>query len=211
MERTETQRAGVQNTPIWIFGFIALILGLFLYSFLAPATLSDEKLRTLGYYGFKPTREILDFELVNHKGEVVTLEQLRGTWSLIFFGFTSCPEFCPTTLAVLDRAMEVVEQQPQVIMVSVDPEFDTVAQLEHYVPSFNKEFIGYTGEFEQIVNLATQLNATFGRVPGREPETYTVDHSISIAVVDPEGRYAGIIKAPHQARKISQILDSVML
>ena len=107
--------------------------------------------------------------------------------------------------------MEVVKKKPQVIMVSVDPDFDTVAQLEHYVPSFNKEFIGYTGEFEQIASLATQLNAAFGRVPGREPETYTVDHSISIAVIDPEGRYTGIIKAPHQAQKISQILDSVML
>ena len=211
MERTQTQQTGVQNTLLWILGFIALILGLFLYSFLAPSALSEEKLRSLGYFGFQPTREISDFDLVNHAGEMVTLEQLKGTWSLIFFGFTSCPEFCPTTLGVLNRAMKEVEEKPQIIMVSVDPDFDTVERLARYVPSFNKEFIGYTGEYEQVVSLATQLNVAFGRVPGREPETYTVDHSVSIAVVDPEGRYAGIIKAPHQTRKISQILNSLML
>jgi protein SCO1/2 len=210
MGQTLEQKAGIENTLIWIFGIIALILGLFLYNFLSPGGLSEERLRQLGYYGFKPTREISNFELVNHKGETVTLEQLKGNWSLIFFGFTSCPEFCPTTLGVLNRAMEEVRQKPQIIMVSVDPEFDTVAQLAHYVPSFNKEFVGYTGDFEQIATLATELNVAFGRVPGREPETYTVDHSISIALVDAQGRYAGIIKAPHQAQKISQILDSVM-
>ncbi len=210
-EKTPEQVAGIRNTLIVTLGLIGMILGLFFYSFTAPRTLSDEALKGMGYYGFPQAREIKPFSLTDHTGETVTAENLKGQWQLMFFGFTYCPDICPTTMGVLNRAIADLPTKPQVIMVSVDPERDTPEVLARYVPSFNPEFVGYTGTFDDIVGLATNVNIAFGKVPGKEPGTYTMDHAASIVVVDPEGRYAGFIKAPHQATEISQIMSSLMM
>ena len=199
----------VRNTLIWISGFIALILGLFLYNFLAPKQLTEMQYQELGYFGFTERREIRPFQLVDQDGDSVGLSSLKGRWSLLFFGFTYCPDICPTTLGVLNQAMKKIETPPSVILVSVDPERDTPSLLKQYMVSFNPSFKGYTGEFDQIVGLATNLNVAFGKVPGPQPGTYLVDHSASIVVVSPEGKYAGFIKAPHQAEKIATIVNSL--
>jgi len=209
-ERTPEQIQGIRNTLIWTLGLIGLTLGLFVYSLLGPKTLSDEALKGLGYYGFPEARQIKPFNLVDHRGEQVDVSDLRGNWQLMFFGFTFCPDICPTTMGVLNRAVSKMEIAPQVIMVSVDPERDTVEALARYVPSFNPDFMGYTGTFDNIVGLATNLNIAFGKVPSKEPGSYTMDHATSIVVIDPEGRYAGFIKAPHQAPNIRQIMTTLM-
>lgn len=201
--------SGVRNTLIWLLGFIALVLGLFFYSFFSARTLSDEQYQELGYYGFPEPRTIGAFSLVNQDGEEVTEANLKGEWSLLFFGFTFCPDICPTTMGVLARAMDRLEDPPQVILVSVDPERDTPEALANYVPGFDPAFKGYTGEFDEIVKFATQVNVAFGKVPGDEPGTYTIDHSASIVVVNPEGQYAGFIKAPHNALNIARIMQSL--
>lgn len=209
-EKTPEQIQGIRNTLIWTLGFIGLMLGLFIYTILAPKALSDEALLELGYYGFPESRLIEPFDLIDQNGDSVSVSNLKGQWQLMFFGFTFCPDICPTTMAVLNRAVNAMETPPQVIMVSVDPERDTPKALSRYVPVFNPDFIGYTGEFDEIVGLATNVNIAFGKVPGREPGTYTVDHAGSIVVVDPQGRYAGFIKSPHQAQHISQIMSTLM-
>ncbi|MFN3237176.1 MAG: SCO family protein, partial [Pseudomonadales bacterium] len=173
--------------------------------------LSEDALRNLGYYGFPQAREIKPFNLTDHHGNPVSEQDLKGEWQLMFFGFTFCPDICPTTMGVLNRAIAELPTKPQVVMVTVDPERDTPEALARYVPSFNPEFVGYTGTFDDIVGLATNVNIAFGKVPGKEPGTYTMDHAASIVVVDPQGRYAGFIKAPHQATNISQIMASLML
>ena len=199
----------VRNTLIWISGFIALILGLFLYSFLAPKQLSEMQYQELGYFGFTKGREIRPFQLTDQNSESVGLSALKGQWSLLFFGFTYCPDICPTTLGVLNQAMKKVEKRPRVILVSVDPERDTPELLKQYLVGFNPLFQGYTGEFDQIVGLATNVNVAFGKVPGPAPGTYLVDHSASMVVVSPQGEYVGFIKAPHQAEKIATIVNSL--
>ncbi len=209
VEKSPDQIKGIRNTLIWTFGFMALVLGLFFSNFLAPKGISETELRELGYYGFPSPREIEDFQLFDQTGSPVSLENLKGQYSLVFFGFTYCPDVCPTTMGVLRRAMAHMQTRPQVIMISVDPERDTPEVLARYVPSFDPEFIGYTGEFDQIANLATQVNVAFGKVPGKMPNTYTVDHSANLVVIDPNGRYAGFIKAPHQALNIARIMDEL--
>ena len=189
--RTPEQVKGIRNTLIWTLGLIGLFLGLFISSFLAPKTLSADALKELGYYGFPEAREIRPFKLIDHRGNPVGNANLVGEWQLMFFGFTFCPDICPT-------------------MVSVDPERDTPEALSRYVPSFNPAFMGYTGTFDNIVGLATNVNIAFGKVPGKEPGTYTMDHAASIVVIDPTGRYAGFIKSPHQADHISQIMSTLM-
>lgn len=201
---------GIRRTLIGLAGIIALVLGLFFSSVMTPKPLSQQQLYELGYFSFDKARKISPFSLVNNSGEAVSLAQFKGQWSLLFFGFTSCPDICPTTLGVLNRAVVELPVKPQVIMVSVDPERDSAAVLNQYVPSFNPEFIGYTGETDQVAQLATELNVAFGKVPGYEPDTYTVDHSATIVVINPAGGYQGFIKSPHQALKITQILNSLM-
>jgi hypothetical protein len=125
--------SGVRNTLIWLLGFIALVLGLFFYSFFSARTLSDEQYQELGYYGFPEPRTISAFSLVNHNGEAVSEANFKGDWSLLFFGFTFCPDVCPTTMGVLARTMDRLEQRPQVILVSVDPERDTPEALQYCV------------------------------------------------------------------------------
>jgi protein SCO1 len=198
---------GVRNTLLWIVAFIALLLG----SLAANLTLrspTDDQLREWGYYSFDAPRRLQHFSLLNQYGQPVDERSLTGEWSLLFFGFTFCPDVCPTTLSVLNEAVQAMPVQPRVILVSVDPERDTPEKLANYVSSFNRNFEGYTGSFDDTVGLATQLNIAFGKVPGPETGTYLVDHSASIVVINPQGEYAGFIKAPHQARKITSIVSS---
>jgi len=209
--KTPEQKEGIRNTLIMIVGFMSLMLGLLLYTALVPRGLSKSEYYQLGYFGYEPARSISEFKLLNHDGKQVGLEELKGKWSLIFFGFTYCPDICPTTLGVLNRALNKMKKKPQVIMVSVDPDRDTPELLAQYVPNFNSDFVGYSGEFDELVRLSTQLNAAFAKVPGKEPGSYTVDHTASIAVINPKGQYQGFIKSPHQANNITQILDSLML
>ena len=199
----------IRRTLVSIAGFISLVLGLLIANYMSSKPMTNDQFRALGYYQFDTPRVINDFNLVNEAGEKVTLESLKNQWSLLFFGFTHCPDFCPTTLSVLNDAVRKMEIAPQVIMVSVDPERDTPEVLASYVPRFNPAFAGYTGEFDEIVALATQVNVAFGKVPGLELGTYQVEHSVSIVVVNPGGHYAGFIKAPHNAQKIQKIVSNL--
>lgn len=200
---------GVRNTLFGVSAFIAAILGLLMASILIPRPLSDEQAREMGFYRYDEPREITEISMTNNKGEQVGLDVFRGQWSLVFFGFTTCPDICPTTLSVLNDAVKELETAPQVVMVSVDPERDTPEKLSLYVPAFNPSFIGLTGTFEQTVALAQQLNIAFGKVPGNVPGTYLIDHTASLVVIDPEARYTGFIKAPHNAQNIRKIVQSL--
>ncbi|MCB1646823.1 MAG: SCO family protein [Pseudomonadales bacterium] len=200
---------GVRNTLVGIAAFISLVLGLFFYNFLTPRELSDEQYQQLGYYKYPQARDIKPFRLLDQDGNTASLNDLKGKTSLLFFGFTYCPDICPTTLGVINRAVQKLQNPPQVVLVSVDPERDTPAQLKQYLSGFNDDFIGFTGTFDDIVGLATNVNIAFGKVPGTEPGTYTVDHSASIVVVDTAGKYAGFIKAPHDEQNIIRIVEAI--
>ncbi|MFT4821776.1 MAG: protein SCO1/2 [Candidatus Pseudothioglobus sp.] len=200
---------GIKNTLLIIFSFIALMLGMLIFNMMTPKSLSAEGYKELGYYGFPEPREILPFKLTDQLGQPVGLTNLKGQWTVLFFGFTYCPDVCPTTLGVLNRAAKKMAIPPQVVLVSVDPERDTPAQLAAYLAGFNTNFKGYTGTFDDLVGLATNVNIAFGKIPGVEAGTYTMDHSASMVVVDPFGRYAGFIKSPHQASKIQKIIESL--
>ena len=203
------QDKGIRKTLLWIAGFISLVLGLLAASIMTPRTLSDSQFRELGYYRFDIPRAISDFTLVDETGSEVTIDALKNQWSLLFFGFTYCPDICPTTLSVLNEAVGELQNPPQVIMISVDPERDTPELLADYIPRFNPSFSGFTGDFDEIVRLATQVNVAFGKVPGPGPDAYQVSHSVSIVVVNPSGEYAGFIKAPHNAQRIQRIVSNI--
>jgi protein SCO1/2 len=163
-------------------------------------------------------RVIADFALFDDEGAAFSLDNLRGHWSLIFFGFTHCPDVCPTALLDLKQIHEELLQirgdaatPHQVLFVSVDPERDTAEQLHSYVNYFHSDFIGVTGPEEQLGPLTMQLGIAY-RVEAHEPGStqYNVDHSISIMLTDPEGRLHGVFPAPHDAdRMAAELADAI--
>jgi len=124
---------------------------------------------------------------------------------LVFFGFTHCPDICPTTMAFLDQFVAALAgteaEDTQVVMVSVDPARDTVEQLASYVPFFNEAFVGVTGEFLDIHRFATALNTPFRKVM-LENDDYQVDHSANVILVNPRGDYHGFFKTPLDQAKM---------
>jgi protein SCO1/2 len=151
-----------------------------------------------------PGRALPDFSLIDQKGRTFATADLRGHWSLLFFGYTNCPDFCPTTLTTL-AAMEKNLRSakaaviPQVIFVSVDAKRDTPAQLAKYVPYFDPSFIGLTAADQPSIDaVAKELGVAVIIRPASDGN-YTVDHSGEIFVLSPDGQIAAILTGPFSA------------
>lgn len=194
------QKRGVYLTVAVVVVFIAVVLGFFIHGLNKTPVLSDSELKDKGTFLFENPRSFKAFSLLNNQNQPFLPEQLLGKWSLVFFGFTYCPDVCPTTLALLNQFY--LQQQSgdyaedlQVILVSVDPGRDTPAKLNDYVKFFNEDFIGVTGEFLELHRFATQLNVPFNKVPGGG-ENYTVEHGGNIAIINPRGHYVGFFRTP---------------
>jgi protein SCO1/2 len=147
-----------------------------------------------------PSRRLAEFSLIDQHGRTFGNANLHGRWSVLFFGYTNCPDFCPTTLTTLAaiqkqlRAAHTVA--PQVVFVSVDARRDTPAQLAKYVPYFDPQFIGLTAADQPgIEAVARELGVAVIIQPGTDGN-YTVDHSGALFVVNPEGRLAAILTGP---------------
>lgn len=161
-------------------------------------------------------RVLADFSLVDQDGKPFSLERLRGRWSLLFFGFTRCPDICPSTLYDLQQVSRDLDAGAggaapwQVIFVSVDPERDSPAQLNAYVSFFDPRFLGVTGAPEQLAPLALQIGVAF-RIEEHAAgsQDYAVDHSASVFLTDPQGRLHGVFPAPHDADAMTRDLAAV--
>lgn len=130
-------------------------------------------------------------ELVDHHGKPRRLEDWRGKAVVLFFGFTHCPDVCPTTLADMAQVMRELgplADRVQVLFVTVDPARDTQAALAKYVPAFDARFVGLRGSEEATRAVAKEFKIYFEKRPGRTPGEYSVDHSAQSYVIDPQGR-----------------------
>jgi protein SCO1 len=156
-----------------------------------------------------PSRTLPDFTLIDHRGRKFGLNQLRGHWTLMFFGYTNCPDFCPTTLttlAALEKRLRAENgaQLPQVVFMSVDAKRDTPAQLAGYVPYFNPDFIGVTAADQPAIEaVARQLGVGVVITPAKDG-SYTVDHSGEIFVIDPNARLAAILTGPFTVQALAE-------
>ncbi len=156
---------------------------------------------------FNATRPVPEFTLSDHNDGVYNPQRLQGHWTLLFFGFTHCPDVCPTTLNTLARSRALLgdlpaSQQPEVVMISVDPERDTVARLHDYVPFFDPTFVGVTGSTAEIDALTAALGVAHLKIP-RDDGDYTVDHTASIFLIDPAGRQAALFSPPLEAADLA--------
>lgn len=204
-DASSRQKRGIRLTLVMVLVFIGVIVAGFVHRVGQPRIMTEAEMKANGAYMFEVPRDIGDFTLVDHHGEAFTPERLEGQWTLIFFGFTYCPDICPTTMSFLNRFVQALEgteaEDTRVVMVSVDPARDTVAQLAEYVPYFNPEFTGVTGEFLDIHRFATSLNTPFRKVPGQD-ENYLVDHSANVVLINPRGDFHGFFKTPLDLAKM---------
>jgi protein SCO1 len=132
-----------------------------------------------------------DFALTDHTGKARTLADYRGKAVVVFFGYTQCPDACPTTLGALAEAMKQLgseAERVQVLFVTVDPERDTQPLLAQYVPAFDPRFAGLYGDAAATERVAKEFKIIYQKQPGATPGTYTVDHSTGSFIFDPQGR-----------------------
>ncbi|MET0547704.1 MAG: SCO family protein [Xanthomonas sp.] len=163
-------------------------------------------------------RPLPDFHLRQTDGTPLVPGELKGHWTLVFLGFTACPDVCPTTLADLARAQKQWQTlpdtlRPRVLFVSVDPQRDTLPRLGEYAHAFHKDTIAATADVPELERFATALGFVFQKVPGKHyaenPNDYSMDHSAAIAVLDPQGRQAGLIRPPFDAAAIAADLQAL--
>lgn len=150
-------------------------------------------------------RPLPDFTMVRDDGQPFTREDFRGEWSLVFFGFTHCPDVCPNTLFLLDRVVKQLDgseaEAPQVVFVSVDTERDTPDVIAEYVEYFNPAFAGVTGDAANLQKLAQAMSVAYEFRP--EGDSYTVVHSSAVLLVDPQARLHAIFTPPLHADVIA--------
>jgi protein SCO1/2 len=143
-----------------------------------------------------------DFALTDHTGKERTLGDFRGKAVVVFFGYTQCPDVCPTTLAALAEAMKQLgpdADRVQVLFITVDPERDTPDLLSKYVPAFDPRFLGLRGDAEQTARTAKEFKILYQKQPGSSSGSYTMDHSAGTFIFDPQGRlrlYVGLAQGP---------------
>jgi protein SCO1/2 len=132
-----------------------------------------------------------ELALADHHGRARTLADFRGKAVVIFFGFTQCPDVCPTALSTLAEVMRRLgpdAARVQVLFVTIDPERDTAELLSRYVPVFDPSFLGLRGDAEATARVAKEFKILYQKVPGQTPDTYTMDHSAGLYLLDPQGR-----------------------
>jgi protein SCO1/2 len=205
------------RTTAWIL-VIALAAGLGLwaaYRWFGPATPTMPETRAVRL--FPEPRTLPAFSLQQSDGTRLVPGELQGHWTIVFIGFTHCPDVCPTTLAELAAAQKQWAAlpdsvRPRVLFVSVDPDRDTALSAGEYAHAFHPDTLAATGDVPSLEAFVRSLSLVFMKMPpaeGAPADRYAVDHSATLAVLDPKGRMAGIVQAPFDPRAISD--DLLML
>lgn len=195
------------STRTWLIGglLVAVVAGIGTAALLVPraplvlrsGTALDEPIA------------IGDFELVDQQGRAFGRSAFEDRWSLIFTGFTNCPDLCPATLTLLAQLRNRLPGgSVQLLFVSVDPERDTPARLAEYLAHFGPDLAGATGSREQVEDFTARLGLAQVRNPGVGGE-YSVDHSTALVLIDPQVRIAGYFRPPHDVAALAADLAAL--
>ena len=160
-------------------------------------------------------RELASFTLTDQDGQAFTPAQLDGHWTLLFAGFTHCPDICPTTLALMAQLRKRLAAAPgagalELVFLSVDPERDTPDRLKAYTAHFGGAIRGVTAPTAQLDSLCAGLGLAYVKVPGASAADYSVDHSAALVLLDPRGRVAGYFPAPHRLDTLAADLERIV-
>ena len=197
-------------TIVSCLAVMLIALSLYVNKMTTKVYLSNEQLKDLGLYLIEPARDLGSFNLIDSNEKEFLPHDFEGKWNVLFFGFTFCPDICPITMRMLSRIEKEIDSQEldkiRIFLVTVDPVRDNPNQLKIYLKNFSENFTGLTGGLDQIYNFATRVNAPFTPINNSKDPYYTVDHTGSIVLIDPDGNYAGFFRAPHNQDKIKKAL-----
>ncbi len=168
-----------------------------------------------------PARKIAVPALLKDNGSTFTVDDLVGHWSLLFFGYTHCPDICPVTMGAVAQAKKIAtandQMFPEVVFISVDPDRDKVEMLGEYVQYFDKDFIGVTGDENLIKALTLQMSVVYMKVPaagdakpGSDDNAYLVDHSSALLLLNPEAKLVAFMNPPHEPKIILKDIGKVV-
>ncbi|WP_445939871.1 SCO family protein [Pseudomonas sp.] len=202
-----------QITVFVLVAIVALVLGLTVNKVLTSKGQGDPTvLLDAGIVLLPQSRSLPELSLINQDGQAVAVDQLKDQWSLLFFGYTFCPDICPATLAQLRQLQGQLPPETlaklRIVLVTVDPNRDTPEQLKKYLDYFDAGFIGLTGEQATLQKLANAVSIPF--IPAdTSKENYTVDHSGNLVLIGPDGRQRGFIRAPINNTKLAAQLPGL--
>lgn len=202
------RRAFSQNKLVFLSLFIAFVFaGVAWFLNSAPVKMVQVKSQGAPQIGGA-------FDMIDQNGNAFTQENLNGKYSLIFFGFTHCPDICPTGLTLLTEVKKQLtpelKKQVQIIFTTIDPERDTASVLKSYLAHFDAEIIGLTGSKQQLKKMADAYLVYYAKNPGSDPQFYLMDHSAYVYVMDKSGQF--ITHFPHhdEAAKIASKLNILL-
>ena len=200
-----------------IFIFIAIILVGFVNKLTAPRILSNEELLINGFYRLREPIEISDFRLEKKDGTFFTKSDLDDKWTIMYFGFTSCPSECPVTMSELRKLINALREKDfklndkQWVLVTIDPERDSAADIDFYASRFDPEFIGLRGDRATLLSLSTQLNVA--KVQPMKHEMHDIeelsDHINNIVFINKDAQYFGFFRPPFEMSKLSLTYQSI--
>jgi protein SCO1/2 len=205
----------IQKTVFILVALVALVLGLTVNKVLSGRGQGDPTaLIDAGIILLPTSRSLPDVKMTNQDGKPVAINELKGKWTMLFFGYTFCPDICPTTLAQLRQIKSELPKDVvgklQIVLVSVDPNRDTPQQLKQYLGYFDPEFQGLTAPVDDIQKLANAVSIPFIPADTSKPN-YTVDHSGNLALLGPDGTQRGFIRSPLNNQKMLAQLPGLLV
>ncbi len=204
----------IQKTVFIAAGIVALLLGLITSQLLFKHGTQDQAaLNDAGIILLPQSRALPALSMIDQNGEALALDGLKHQWTLMFFGYTFCPDICPTTLAQIKQIRSELPkdaaERMRVVLVSVDPNRDTPQQLKQYLGYFDKTFIGLTAPVPELQKLASAVSIPFIPADTSKPN-YFVDHSGNLALIGPDGTQRGFIRAPLNNQKLVRQLPGLL-
>ena len=207
----------VSKNLIIIVIFIVTVLGLFINKLTTPRTLSNDELLVNGLFLFDQPKDISDFEFYSSNQASFTKSDLIGNWTLMYFGFTNCPDECPTTMYQLSKLIKILREKnfdlnnKQWVLVSIDPERDTPEMIDKYAKGFDQDFLGVSNARPMLLSLATQLsvNNVMPNHANHMDHSHLDNHVNNIILLNPKGQFAGIFRPPFEVSRLSLTYQSV--
>jgi len=199
------KKKGVTLTVVCLLAIVGLMSGLYVSSQL-NAKRSIDVTEFHGTYLEKP-RAVNQFSLTGTDQKPFDNQSLQGQWTMVFFGFTNCGYLCPTTMAEFGKMYRILEEKgvknlPHMVMISIDPDRDTIEKLSHYVSAFHPNFYGARGDEELIKSMTREMGIAYAKVvskEGTEPQNYDIQHSGAVMLFNPQGELNAFFTTPHHA------------
>ena len=206
----------IRKNILIIILFIATLLALFINKLTTPRTLSTNELLINGLFLFEQPKPISDFTFYSENNEEFTKSDLLGKWTLLYFGFTRCPDECPTTMYQISKLINVLDEKDfpldnkQWVLISIDPERDSSSDISKYAKGFNDRFIGAVSSRAMLINVATQLSVN-NVMPNKDDmdHSHLDNHVNNIILMDPNGDFAGVFRPPFDISRLSLTYQSV--